>query len=372
MQESGAVHYVALAVPAMLGLIAAEAALAWRLGRQVYRPAAAMSDIACGIVQQLAMLFLRGALVGAYTFVFLHLRFWSFAPGSPWVWILGLLGLDLMHYWWHRASHHVNVLWAAHVVHHQSEDFNLAVSLRHSAFTPLTALPFYLPLAIAGIPPHVYAAAHAGVVLYQFWVHTELVGPLPSVEYVLVTPSVHRVHHALNTPYLDKNFGGVLTLWDRLFGTYRAEDEAPVYGSSSGLDTFSPLRVQVDHAVRLARRAARLTSLGDRVSVWFKGPSWKATVEEANRVQRCAKYDPATTRARILAGSALFAAALVATTLLMLLEPRIPRAVLYIVAPLITVILALALSTVVTDEVKEDGATGATTSVATSPSRIHG
>ncbi len=347
--QASALNYIALAVPAMLGLIAAEAFVAARLGRRVYRPAAAMSDIACGIVQQLSMMFLRGVLAGAYAFVFLRFRLVTFAPGSPWPWLIGFLGLDFMHYWWHRASHRVNFLWAAHVVHHQSEDFNLAVSLRHSVFTPITALPFYLPLAIAGIPPHVYAAAHAAVVLYQFWVHTELVARLPRVERLLVTPSVHRVHHALNGPYLDRNFGGVLTVWDRLFGTYRAEDEAPVYGSSEGLDTFDPLRVQVAPFARLALRASRLQALGDRLAVWLRGPEWRAAAEKgAGRgygERPSAKYDPKTSRARLRAAWAVFGVALGATVVVMLLRPRIPLSALYGVAPVIAALLALALAT---------------------------
>lgn len=183
----------------------------------------------------------------------------------------------------------------------------------------------------------------------SFWVHTELVGRLPRVEWLLVTPSVHRVHRAVNDVYLDKNFGGVLTVWDRLFGTYRVEDEAPVYGSSDGLDTWSPLRVQVDHAMRLARRARRLTRLSDRLSAWLRGPAWRSAeegpLERNHGVTLRVKYDVATTRARLLASSAIFAVALAATVLVMLFRDRLPSSIVYGAVPVIAVILSLALST---------------------------
>lgn len=338
MDGPNAVNYVALAVPAMLSAIALEAAVGWKLGRRIYRPTAAMSDVACGMVQQLAMMFARGLLASAYAFVFLHARVWTLE--GPWVWVAGFLGLDCLHYWWHRMSHQVNVLWAAHVVHHQSEDFNLAVALRHSVFTPFTALPFYLPLAIVGVPPHVYAASHAAVVLYQFWVHTELVGPLPRLERVLITPSVHRVHHALNAAYVDRNFGGVFTVWDRLFGTYAVETEKPVYGASDGLHTFGAVRVQLDHFVALARRAARLGS----PLVWLKSPMWSAPEEHHEEARPRVKYDPPVRDLPIAA--ALYAIALASTTLLMLFAPRFPRPFVLGAAPLIVALLGFAIAIV--------------------------
>ena len=135
----------------------------------------------------------------------------------------------------------MNMFWAVHAVHHQSEDLNLAVALRQPAFEALTIIPFHLPLALIGVDPAVYVACYAIDLIYQFWIHTELVGKLGRLEKLLNTPSCHRVHHGINPKYLDKNFGGILVIWDRLFGTYQPEEELAVYGVTHALASYNPL-----------------------------------------------------------------------------------------------------------------------------------
>src|ERR1700722_8367252 len=221
--------YIALAVPFFFVLIGAELAFARAKKRSVYRVGDALGDLGCGMFQQVLLLFLAGASLALYTWVFEPHRLvtWSSAA-VPWV--IALVGVDFLYYWWHRLSHEVNVLWVAHVVHHQSEDYNLAVALRQAILTSFTAVPFYLPLAFLGVPPLVFASANAISTLYQFWIHTELVGKLGWFEGWLNTPSHHRVHHAVTPQYLDRNYGAILIVWDRLFGTFIREEEAPVYG----------------------------------------------------------------------------------------------------------------------------------------------
>ena len=214
--------YIAFAVPFFFVLIAIELAVARARLRAVYRLADALGDLGCGMIQQVSPVFLAASVLAGYTFVYERLRVvtWS-APAAAWV--VAFVGVDFLYYWWHRSSHEVNVLWAAHVVHHQSEDYNLAVALRQAVLTSYTAQLFYVPLAFLGVPPLVFASVNAISTLYQFWIHTELVGKLGWMEELFNTPSHHRVHHAINPQYLDKNHGAIFIVWDRLFGTFARE-----------------------------------------------------------------------------------------------------------------------------------------------------
>jgi hypothetical protein len=189
-------------------------------------------------------------------------------------WPLAFLAVDFMYYWWHRLSHEMNVLWAAHVVHHQSEDYNLAVALRQAVLTSWTAVIFYFPLAVAGISPIVFATLYSFSTLYQFWIHTELVGKVRGpFEWVFNLPQHHRVHHATNPQYLDKNYAATLIVWDRLFGTFAAEEETCVYGITKPLGTFSPLWAQLHYWFEMAEMAAKAEGF-DKVRVFYKGPAF--------------------------------------------------------------------------------------------------
>ena len=164
------------------------------------------------------------------------------------------LGVDCAYYWFHRIAHEYNAPWAGHVVHHSSEDYNLAVALRQGTFQGLFSWVFYLPLALLGFPPAWFAAMTSFDLLYQFWIHTRAIGKLGPLEWVLNTPSHHRVHHARNPKYLDKNYAGTLIIWDRMFGTFQAEEEEPVYGLTKPLEQLEPALGQ---PARLARPVPR-------------------------------------------------------------------------------------------------------------------
>src|SRR3954451_23638414 len=164
-------NYIALAVPLFFLLIGLE--LLTKRGRATYRFPETITALGCGVVQRVTLLFYEASLLVVYTVVYRHARLFDLEGRPGTAWIVALVGVDFIYYWWHRASHRLNFLWAAHVVHHQSEDYNLAVALRQAVLTPLTALPFALPLALLGIPPTAYLVAGAASTLYQFWIHTE-------------------------------------------------------------------------------------------------------------------------------------------------------------------------------------------------------
>jgi len=308
--------YIALAVPFFFLLIGIEAFVARRRGLRAYRFADTIADLGCGVVQRIALLALGGVLGVAYLWIYRHARVLDLGRRPLFAWTVAFLGVDLVYYWWHRASHRVNVLWAAHIVHHQSEDYNLAVALRQAALTPLTHMPFSLPLALVGVPPLVTGACGALSTLYQFWIHTETVGRLGPLEGVLNTPSHHRVHHARNPQYLDRNYGAMLIVWDRLFGTFVAESERPRYGITTPLRSFNPLWAQVHYWVDLARLSRAARGWRDRLAVWLEPPERSAArlhaAGTADAPSLTAKHDVpvgAGTRAYVLVNFVLGVAA---------------------------------------------------------------
>ena len=265
---------IALAIPFFLLLMAVEWAVGrWR-GRRVFRLADVVADMGCGILQQVGGLFLGVLVGGIYVFVFEHHRLGTWKAGDWGTWVLAFLAVDVAYYAWHRLSHRVNFLWAIHGVHHQSEDYNLAVALRQAVLGGATSWPFYLPLAWVGIPPGVMGTCVALNTLYQFWIHTELIHRLGWLESFLNTPSHHRVHHAINPRYLDRNYAGVFIVWDRWFGSFEPERETPVYGLTQPLRSFNPLWAQVSGWVALARQARATRRWRDKLRVWFAPPSW--------------------------------------------------------------------------------------------------
>jgi len=261
----------------------------------LYRFGAAMADLEVGVVSQVGDVLLRAVGVAIYAWVYQY-RFFDHREGSAWPWVVGLVGIDFLYYWWHRSSHVVNVLWAVHAVHHQSEDFNFAVALRQPAFEALTIIPFHLPLALLGVEPWIYASCYAIDLIYQFWIHTELPGRLGMVEFVLNTPSSHRVHHGINPQYLDRNYGGILVVWDRLFGTYQPEEEAPAYGVTHALGSYNPVWANLVPFRDIAAKAHEAPGLANKLRIWFAHPAYTASgktmpIAAVTRATQT-KYDP--------------------------------------------------------------------------------
>ncbi len=270
---------IVLATPVFLALIALEFAVGLRRGRNTYRLDDAISSIGLGMLSQLSGVFTQLLRLGIYTAVYSHLSllsdtgFWTSPPG----WLLALLLYDFLYYWNHRLGHEVGVLWAAHVVHHQSQDYNLSTALRQPSSYPLLGWVFYLPMALAGVPPLVFVVVGLVDLLYQFWIHTEQVGRLGRFDRWFASPSNHRVHHAVNDCYLDKNYGGILMLWDHLFGTFEPEDprEPCVYGTRSPLRSWDPLWANAEVYWALAQDSWRARRWSDKLRVWLKPPGWR-------------------------------------------------------------------------------------------------
>src|SRR3954469_21456069 len=192
-----------------------------------------------------------------------------------WVWIVLFLADDLAYYWFHRISHVSRFFWASHVVHHSSTHFNLSTALRQT-WVPMTYLPFWLPLLLAGIPPWMVLLAQSWSLIYQFGMHTERIRRLPRwVEYVFNTPSHHRVHHGMNQQYLDKNYGGILIIWDRIFGTWEPENERVQYGLTKQLTTFHPVRVAFHEYIALGHDVRQARGLRTKAQVLLRGPGWR-------------------------------------------------------------------------------------------------
>ena len=263
---------IALAIPFFFLLMGVELWVARRRGKRLYRFTDSLTDLACGMTQQIAVVFFIAVLAAGYIWLYQH-RVYSFAEGSPWPWLIAFVLVDFTYYWWHRWSHEVNVLWAVHVVHHQSEDYNLSVALRQAVLSPWTIWPLHLPLALLGIPPVTFLIVDSFSTLYQFWIHTELIGKLGWFEKIFNTPAQHRVHHAVNPQYLDKNYAATLSVWDRFFGTFEEEVEEPVYGLVKPLASFDPLWAQVHHFSEMWQRTSQYQGL-DKLRVWLKGPEW--------------------------------------------------------------------------------------------------
>ncbi|MBJ7331991.1 MAG: sterol desaturase family protein [Solirubrobacteraceae bacterium] len=197
------------------------------------------------------------------------------SPSDWWVWVLLFFADDLAYYWFHRVSHESRVFWASHVVHHSSQHYNLSTALRQT-WVPMTYLPFWLPLALVGFPPWMILLAQSWSLIYQFWIHTERVRKLPRpLEAVLNTPSHHRVHHGSNQQYLDKNYGGILIIWDRLFGTYVPEGERVRYGLTKNIETHNLVQVAFHEYVALWHDVRHAPSWRIRFGLMFHGPGWQ-------------------------------------------------------------------------------------------------
>jgi sterol desaturase/sphingolipid hydroxylase (fatty acid hydroxylase superfamily) len=201
-------------------------------------------------------------------------------PHNPLTWLALFFADDFAYYWFHRVSHENRVFWASHVVHHSSRHYNLSTALRQT-WVPMTYLPFWLPLLALGFPPWMVLLAQSWSLIYQFGLHTERIVRLPwPLELVLNTPSHHRVHHGANEQYLDRNYGGILIIWDRLFGSFEPEGERVRYGLTKNIETFNPVSVAFHEYIALWHDVRRAGSWRERFGHVWHGPGWKPAEEE--------------------------------------------------------------------------------------------
>lgn len=263
------------AIPFFILAMVVEAVDSARDGADTYED---LTDARTSITMGLGYLLIMGLFWKSVTLaaMFAVYEVRLFDLGWSWqVWVAVLLLDDFSYYWYHRAHHEVRVLWASHVVHHSSQRYNLSTALRQT-WTPYTFLLFWIWMPLVGFHPIMILTSQSINLLYQFWIHTERIDRLhPAFEYVFNTPSHHRVHHGSQSQYLDRNYGGILILFDRWFGTFEPEEEAVRYGLTTNIETYNPLRVAFHEYGAIWRdlRTPGLT-LGQRVGVVFRGPGY--------------------------------------------------------------------------------------------------
>ena len=268
---------IVLVTPVFLLLIALEYAVGrWR-SHPGYRLNDALSSIGLGMMSQMVGVLAGVFTLGLYSWVHQHAAIWTLPADSLWVWAAALVLYDFLYYWLHRFGHTTALLWAAHAVHHQSEDYNLSTALRQTSSGWLAGWIFYLPMALMGFPPLVFVVVGLVDLLYQFWVHTEQIGRLGWFDRWFCSPSNHRVHHAVNDPYLDRNYGGIWVIWDRLFGTFQDElDREPcVYGTRDALQHWNPLVANWQVYGRLFRKMGQAQRWRDKLRLWWEPAHWQ-------------------------------------------------------------------------------------------------
>lgn len=266
--------FTVYAFPVFVVTMVAEAA---RLRRSPelkgYEPRDTRASLTMGVGNVVINLGMKVVQFAIFTWIFAF-AIWHPDPHAWTTWILAFVAVDFCYYWFHRCSHEVRFLWAAHVNHHSSEHYNLSTALRQSWTTPFTSLPFYWPLPLLGFDPLLILTMEAVNTLYQYWIHTELVDRIGPLETVMNTASHHRVHHGTNVEYLDRNHAGVFIVWDKLFGTFEPEVAPVVYGLTKNIRTFRPLRIAFHEFSAIAADLRRAKNWRERFGYLFAPPGW--------------------------------------------------------------------------------------------------
>ena len=295
--------YIIYSTPIFFLLIGVEL-LAQKFGkRSLYRMNDAICNINCGITQQVTNVFAKIFSYGVYFYFYEQFRFFDVPQTALTVKtaltvIILFIGVDFFYYWFHRLSHEINLIWASHVVHHQSEEYNLSVALRQSSTQTFFSSVFYIPLALAGFHPVIFLAVNEFQTLYQFWIHTRTIGKFPKpIEFIFCTPSHHRVHHGVDPKYIDRNHGGTLIIWDRIFGTFQEEEEEIHYGITSQLHSWNPFYANFQFYGYLFKTFMKARGIGDKLKVLFKAPGWQpdymgGPILPHEVAQDYKKYDP--------------------------------------------------------------------------------
>jgi alkylglycerol monooxygenase len=281
-------------IPGFVLLILIENLWGWYKGVVYYRHMDTISSLSSGMTNVVKQVLGLTVVILSYSWLEARIGLWHFDVRSPadvpwWAWVVGFIALDLAGYIGHRLAHEINVLWNTHIVHHSSEEFNLACALRQeiSHFTNW-GIVFLLPAALLGVPDVVIAVLAPFHLFAQFWYHTRYIGKMGWLEHILVTPSHHRVHHAINPEYLDKNYAQIFIVWDKWFGTFQEElpDVPPVYGVKRAVHTWNPLWINFQHMWLMIQDTWRAKSWWDKARLWFKPTGWRpADVAEKHPVE---------------------------------------------------------------------------------------
>ncbi|WP_346318250.1 sterol desaturase family protein [Chitinophaga sp. YIM B06452] len=264
-----------LAIPGFVLLLLAEVIFSAWDHRNLYETKDAASSIAMGLGNVFIGLFIKGVIYLVYDFVY-RFRLFTLDASLWWVWTLCFFADDITYYWFHRFSHNIRFYWASHVIHHSSRRYNLSTALRQTWTGNLTGtFLFWCWMPLIGFHPAMVMTMQAISLIYQFWIHTETINRLPRpLEFVLNTPSHHRVHHSSDLKYLDKNHAGVLIIWDRLFGTFQQEEERPVYGLTANIHTYNPLKIATHEWASIAKDLRKARSRRDAWHYLFGPPGW--------------------------------------------------------------------------------------------------
>ena len=293
-------NFVTYAIPFFLLLIVIELAWGWSKGNNTYRVNDSLNSLSLGLLSTVTkFVFLNIGLL-VFSRIEQNYAVWAFDMTSYAHWLVGLLFYDFLYYWFHRISHERQFFWGSHVVHHQSEDYNLSTALRQTSTSFLTTWVFFIPCFFLGMPIYMYVSIATAQLIYQFWVHTQHIPKLGFIEWFMVTPSNHRVHHAQNRDYIDKNYGGLLIVWDRLFGTFKEEDEQlqPIYGIRSPLNSWNPLWANIHIFISMARDAWLTARWSDKFRVFWARTGWRPAdvaaryPAEKSDLNNFNKYDP--------------------------------------------------------------------------------
>ena len=264
-------NYLAFAVPLFLLFIGIEYFYSKKKSKSLFHFSESVANLNVGMAERITDLFTTGSFYFLYAYLFEHFRIFDIE--SSWLtWIILFVVTDFIWYWYHRLAHEINLFWAAHIVHHQSEDFNYTTSTRITMFQAGIRGSFWAILPILGCSPEmitIFLMVHGA---YPFFTHTQTIGKLGWLEYFMVTPSHHRVHHASNAEYLDKNYGDILIIWDRLFGTFAKEEAAPVYGLTKPLNSYSFFWQHFHHFLELTVAIKREKGLINKGRMLFGKP----------------------------------------------------------------------------------------------------
>ena len=288
-------NFVQLAIPFFIFALLVEFCFGALVKRQTYRLSDTINSLQLGVLSRLVGVLRLSFSAVVISWLVSHLGVETWSPDHWIYWVVSFVAYDFCYYWKHRFGHEWRIMWASHVAHHQSQDYNLSTALRQTS-TDYIGFVFYLPLYLLGMPVEVVITVGSLNLVYQFWVHTEHIKTLGVVDYILVTPANHRVHHAVNEGYLDKNYGGVFILWDRFFGTFVMEDpnKECVYGIRHPLNSWNPLWANFHVWLDTFRMSLQASVLRDKLLVWFRSPSWvpEDLVAKLDHQVDSEKYEP--------------------------------------------------------------------------------
>ena len=267
------IHY---AIPVFVATVIIEVILTVKVKMEAYPYKDALTSIAMGLGNVAIGLFTKGIVLTIFYFFYTSAHIFTI-PFTWWAWILLLFAEDFTYYWNHRIGHTSRLFWASHVVHHSSQKYNLSTALRQTWSGSFYTFIWWIPLVIIGFHPVMILVQMSISLLYQYWIHTEMISKLPKwFEAVFNTPSHHRVHHATNPQYLDRNHAGIFIIWDKLFGTFEPEVEKPIYGLVKNIDTYNPIKVAYLEWYYLFKDVfTSSTSLGNRLKYFLKPPGWR-------------------------------------------------------------------------------------------------